>query len=193
MEEANCAILILAGGQSKRMGTDKTGILFEGKPLLRHLVDRLGMEDWQLFVAGGSPDHVLPPLPQGVTVFPDPIEGQGPLGAFAGFAPLAPSFDRILVLACDLPFFQKPHALALLSSPEGTPMVGSKAWAWIPVAGGRRQVLAGVYAPEAFEVARRLFEGGERKMQRFLDALEFGLLPQENEEPFRNWNQPGEI
>lgn len=174
------------------MGRDKTGILFEGKPLLRHLVDRLGTEPWTLFVAGGAQDHVLPTLPDEVLVFPDPEEDQGPLAAFAGFAPKAPAFDRVLVLACDLPHFAKPHAQTLLRR-SGTPIPGEGARAWVPVAAGRRQVLAGVYTPEAFAVAARLFDRGERSLQRFLDAIEFELLPQEQEKAFLNWNRPGDL
>ncbi len=190
------AILILAGGKSRRMGRDKTGIPFEGKPLLQHMVDRLGSEAWDIFVAGGSREHVLPPLPEGVQVFPDLVEGQGPLAAFASFADKASAFDRVLVLACDLPHFERPHAHSLLAasaSTGGTPLLGPEPQAWIPVAGGRRQVLAGVYTPKAFEMARRLFAGGERRMQRFLDELDFELLPQEDENPFRNWNKPGDV
>jgi molybdopterin-guanine dinucleotide biosynthesis protein A len=187
------AILILAGGKSLRMGKDKTGILFEGKPLLRHLIDRLGTRDWDLFVAGGSPDHELPTLPPEVSVFPDLQTDQGPLAAFASFANKAAAYRRILVLACDLPFFQHTHARILLSHTEGTPIHGSEVQAWIPMAGGQRQVLAGVYKPEVFRLARKIFGEGERRMQFFLDALDFALLPQEDEKPFLNWNSPGDL
>gem|GEM_PF-3903075 len=180
------------------MGTDKTRLILQGKPLLRHLVDRLGTEAWDLFVAGGSSDHGLPALPSEVRVFPDPKPNQGPLAAFAGFRDFAASYDRILVLACDLPFFQHTHAQALLTQSQedrtkGTPFFGSRAKAWIPVAEGRRQVLAGVYTSGAFLLAQELFAKGERKMQSFLDKIDFELLPQEDEKPFQNWNRPGDL
>ncbi len=42
-------------------------------------------------------------------------------------------------------------------------------------------------------MAARLFDRGERSLQRFLDAIEFELLPQEQEKAFLNWNRPGDL
>jgi molybdenum cofactor guanylyltransferase len=95
---------ILAGGQSRRFGSDKANALLEGKPLLEHVAATLGPQVDMLVVAGRE-------WP-GLASVPDfPTPGLGPLGGLAGalaYAELA-GFDAVLSSGCDL--LDIPHNL----------------------------------------------------------------------------------
>jgi molybdopterin-guanine dinucleotide biosynthesis protein A len=86
---------ILAGGRSRRMGTDKARIAWGRGTLLTHAVDRMRQVASKVFVVGSvesAPVRVLP------DVFPE----SGPLGGLQ--AALAQTVtDWNLVLAIDLP------------------------------------------------------------------------------------------
>lgn len=98
----------LAGGQSKRMGRDKTLLTWppgappgaeDGKPLWRHAADRLRevTEDVVLADAG----RCLAPPSSGIQSVPDGA-GKGPVAGILGAADARPG-RPLLVLAADLP------------------------------------------------------------------------------------------
>jgi molybdenum cofactor guanylyltransferase len=86
---------ILAGGRSRRMGTDKAQIVWGRGTLLTHAVDRMAQVAAKVFVVGsmqGAPVRVLP----------DVFDESGPLGGLQ--AALAQTVtDWNLVLAVDMP------------------------------------------------------------------------------------------
>lgn len=89
---------VLAGGRSTRFGSDKAEAIWRGRPLLDHVVDRLGSACPKVIVCGRyHADHE--------TVPDRPASDLGPLGginAALHFA-LANGFDRVLSAPCDAP------------------------------------------------------------------------------------------
>ncbi len=106
-----CAGIILAGGQSRRMGGGDKGLLpLSGQPMLAHVITRLRPQVEALALnANGDPQRFSEfSLP----VIADPIEGfAGPLsGVLAGmnWAVLEqPDITHIVTAAGDTPFFPK--------------------------------------------------------------------------------------
>jgi molybdopterin-guanine dinucleotide biosynthesis protein A len=66
---------VLAGGQSRRMGTDKALVEFRGRPLVAHAVDLLCAVGLPVFIAGARS-----PLESYAPVIPDFTTDAGPLG-----------------------------------------------------------------------------------------------------------------
>jgi len=103
-EEPRIAGLILAGGQSRRMGRDKALLPLASRPLLQHVIDRLApqVESLALAVERVSPSLAGFGLPQ----IPDPRPGhRGPLGGLlAGLRHFAVDFTWVLLAPCDSPF-----------------------------------------------------------------------------------------
>jgi molybdenum cofactor guanylyltransferase len=98
--------VILAGGQSRRMGYDKALIDFQGRPILAHVIDTLRELSDDVIVVS---NRVEAYTAFGARVVPDYDPPAGPLGGVAaGLA--AMQCDRCLVVACDMPFLN----LALL-------------------------------------------------------------------------------
>ena len=96
----NLSLVIQAGGQSSRMGTDKGLITLHGKTLVEWIIsqtDSLGAE--QLIISNSPElyqDYHLP-------VYQDVFQGIGALGGLYSALYFA-SYEWVFVLACDMPF-----------------------------------------------------------------------------------------
>lgn len=104
------AAIVLAGGQSSRMGQDKALIPVQGVPLLRRTCEVALDCTSQVYVVTPRPAIYQPLLPpQCHLVLEQPLlhetQTQGPLVGFAqGLAVV--SSEWVLLLACDLPYLQ---------------------------------------------------------------------------------------
>lgn len=89
---------ILAGGASRRFGSDKALAEIDGRPMLTHVAERLSGQCDALIVVG----HDWSGL---VRVDDRPFPGLGPLGGLAGALAhgAAKGFDAVLTSGCDLP------------------------------------------------------------------------------------------
>lgn len=116
--------VLLAGGQSRRMGGGDKGLrLLAGKPMMAHVRDRLAAAANPIIInANGDPQRFAP---LGLPVVADEVEGYaGPLaGVLAGLkwaAEHQPKARYVATAACDTPFFPEDFVAALLSAAEGT-------------------------------------------------------------------------
>ena len=93
---------IMAGGRSTRMGTDKGLVLFQGKPMIGHVIERvMNVTDRIAIVTNdpGSYSHF------GYPTIQDIYQGMGPLGGIqAALNHLVEAY--LLVVACDMPWLQ---------------------------------------------------------------------------------------
>ncbi|HPC17989.1 MAG TPA: molybdenum cofactor guanylyltransferase, partial [Candidatus Hydrogenedentes bacterium] len=96
----NAAAVVLAGGNSTRMGQDKRFLAFHGRPLIEYVCNQLRGAFPEVLVAANDATRLaFLNLP----VIPDVMPGQGPLGGIA--ATLAASnYDLNFFVACDIPF-----------------------------------------------------------------------------------------
>lgn len=113
--EENSAI-ILAGGFSKRLGSDKGLIKLANKPLIIHVIDRISAVVGEVVVVVGSSgqkndySHFLKSK---VKIVIDKYETQSPLvGALTGFENVQGEYS--LLLPCDTPFISSQIASFLL-------------------------------------------------------------------------------
>lgn len=90
--------VILAGGESRRFGSDKAVALWRGRPLIAWARDAIAAWCGMVYVNGREWGE-LPSLPD------QPRAGLGPLGGIAaGLAQgLADGCDTVLTIACDMP------------------------------------------------------------------------------------------
>ena len=153
----DCSAILLAGGQSSRMGTPKLWLEFAGRPLLQHLVERLAELTPEVIVVA-APGQELPPT--GARILYDESPGEGPVaGLVVGLRevtrPLA------FVASCDVPFLRRELVRFLVDQAEGYDVV-------VPEWGGRPQPLLAVYRTSVQPVlARQLAEGRRRTTDLF--------------------------
>lgn len=104
------AAIVLAGGQSSRMGQDKALIPVQGVPLLRRTCDVAASCTSQIYVVTARTETYQPLLPSHYHLIAEKplfnqVQPQGPLIGFAQGLAVIPT-DWVLLLACDLPYLQ---------------------------------------------------------------------------------------
>ena len=130
--------IVVCGGQSRRMGQPKAWLPFGPEVLLQRVVRLVGDAVASIVVVA-APGQDLPPLPTGVMIVRDPVEGRGPLqGMAAGLAALPESVELAYATATDAPFLA-PGWIGFLCN-----RIGDLDMA-IPRAGGYDHPLAALY------------------------------------------------
>lgn len=108
--------VILAGGRSRRMGGKTKALLpLAGKPMLRHVIDRVRPQVTELSLSVEYPSHSFDPF--GLQQLPDRKADGGPLqGLLAALQWMDPACDWMLLVPCDAPFVPRDLAEQLFES-----------------------------------------------------------------------------
>jgi molybdopterin-guanine dinucleotide biosynthesis protein A len=178
---ADCTGLILAGGDSRRMGRDKAMLEFDGKTLLDRTVDLMQSLFPQVLLS-------VRRIREGATlpqVVDDP-SGGGPLaGLCAGLAHSRTPW--VFATAVDMPFLC-PGLIRELSARRGHHE------AVVPVAGGVLQPLAAYYATSALPSLRAaLAEPGARSLRGALERLDVLHVREERSRAFIDLDTPEDV
>jgi molybdopterin-guanine dinucleotide biosynthesis protein A len=154
--------IILAGGRSSRMGTDKRHLHVHGRPLVEHVFAQItGMFGEVLMSVGDVPYDGIPAARQVVDRFGD----AGPMGAIAS-ALEESAYDINFVTACDIPSLPLGFINVLLRQARDHQVV-------VPVdAYGRHEPVFAVYRKSVLPHLRRLLEGGERRVLMLYDHVD---------------------
>ncbi len=166
MPDGPACALILCGGRSTRMGTDKAALDWNGKTLLERAADfwRERPETGKVLAAVGGRDH-LPVLPADVVPVFDEYPGQGPMaGLHAAFS--QSDAELVYVSAVDMPFL-RPDALP-------APPAGDAA---VYVKDGRPEPLFGAYRRRCLPVIERMLAAGQNKMTLLLEEIDTEYIP----------------
>ncbi len=154
--------VVLAGGSSTRMGAPKASLPWDGSTLLARVVAALAPVTARVLVVA-APAQELPPLPPGVEVVTDTVDGRGPLeGIAAGLAAAAGTHERALVAAVDLPWLTTALAARVLAGLDDDADVA------VPLRDGRVQPLLAAYRTALAADARGLLDAGERRARALL-------------------------
>jgi molybdopterin-guanine dinucleotide biosynthesis protein A len=180
----SAAVIVLAGGRSRRMGRDKASLPFGEETLLDRVVRTAREVVGQVVVVAREGQELPGDFP---VVARDPAEGLGPLaGITAGLA--ATGAERAFVTACDTPFLTPAFIRFLLDASAGRD-------AAVPLVGGYHMTTAAAYGRGVLPVARELLE--QRRLRPFfllerVDARIVGEAELPDLESLRNCNTPEE-
>ncbi len=184
------AAIILSGGKSSRMGTNKALLKINEKTNIERIRDTLKIYFDDIILVTNEPEsyEFL-----GVKMAPDHYPGMGPLaGLHAGLS--ASVYDRNFIAACDMPFVSGELAAALIKQCRSHDAV-------IPVINGRQHPLFSVFQKRTAELAAKSIEAGNLRMTHLLEQLnvlyltekELGkLVRTDMERIFFNMNRPDE-
>jgi molybdopterin-guanine dinucleotide biosynthesis protein A len=181
--------VLLAGGESRRMGRDKATFLFRGKPLWQVQLEILRrLRPAEIFVSGRTD-----PLwrPADVRFIADNPPSCGPLSGVASSLAKIHT-NHLLVLAIDMPFMTENYLRAICDAIEPGRGVVAKV-------DNRAEPLAAVYPREAEIDFRTALAGTDFSLQSIVrhlvrsgKLLEISVMEQERP-LFRNVNNVSDV
>lgn len=174
--------LIFAGGQSRRMGTDKALLEVDGVPLLQkvHQVAQV-CTDRVYIVATPRPG-----FPADWHYLTESSPGQGPLLAFQDSLAQI-SADWVLLLACDLPYLEVSAVQRWCAELEQVP---AAAIAYLAPHPKGWESLCGFYRPRCLPSLRQWIGLGHRSFQAWLASEVVVPMRETDRRLFVNWNYP---
>jgi molybdopterin-guanine dinucleotide biosynthesis protein A len=185
----NLSAVLLAGGESRRMGKDKATLLFLGNPLWQTQLEVLRkLEPTEIFVSARSDPAWRPADVQFVT---DDPPSRGPMSGLA--ASLASMRAKhLLVLAIDMPFITEEYLKFLYSRSKPGRGVVSKIE-------DRFEPLAAIYPREALAEVQRTLTGTDFSLQTMASRLvaegklQVICVPPQEKTFFLNVNEPADL
>lgn len=177
--------LVLAGGRSERMQTDKGALHYHGLDQRQHTANLLAefCPDVRVSV---RPDQAAT-LPAGLTALPDTFLNLGPLGGILSAFQADPN-AAWLVLACDLPFLTRETLEHLVSNRQPARMATSfrSPWDAFP------EPLVSIWEPRSYGQLLRFLSLGYACPRKALINSDIELLSPPMPEELRNVNTPAE-
>jgi len=184
------AAIILAAGQSSRMGAHKILLPLQGKPVILHAVDNANAAGFAevIVVVGHCAEAVRAALAgQRIQIIENPDYRQGQSTSLrAGVAALRPEMDAALILLGDQPLVQPAILTALVQAwqQSGKPIVA-------PLYNGQRGnpvLFARALFPELLSVTGD--QGGRAILQRHAQEIELvPMLDADAAEDLDTWQQ----
>lgn len=152
---------LLAGGKSRRMGSDKRNLTFGGQTFLEQIGGQLLEFPERLLSLHGAADCGL----EGFLPVPDAFPGCGPLGGLYTVLRVCRS-DALLVVSCDMPRYERSLGLLL----AGRLADGYDAVIAV-TRDGREHPLCGVYRKTAAGPLEAQLQAGQLRMTKALAKL----------------------
>ena len=176
--------LLLIGGTSSRMGTDKASLVFDGQTLMDRQVELLSKHIPEVFLSVACEDKRTFSQP----TIRDLSPNLGPLeGLRAAFA--EDPKTAWLVVACDLPLFDEATLKFLLEQAEPN----QKATCFLNRLDGLPEPLCTLYQPAVAEALAEYLSGGQRCARKFLESLEPQTLELPSPLALDNANRPEQL
>ncbi|MAZ37066.1 MAG: molybdenum cofactor guanylyltransferase [Bacteroidetes bacterium] len=175
--------VILAGGKSSRMGTDKGLLEIAGKPMVQHLIETLQPLAANSWISTSNKMYIQ----FGVSLLTDEYDSIGPLGGIH-IALQRATTPFVLVVSVDAPFVSKECILKLKGSCEQDTIVISRC-------AGKPYPLIGCYPVTALKKLEEYIDQGNRSVFGFLESQkvkEIEFSDQLND-CFRNINTPQDL
>ncbi len=181
--------VILAGGESKRMGRDKAWLKLDGKPLIQLAVEKARALGIREILLSGRVSEDYSTL--GCPVLFDLEPGFGPLGGIERGLHHCTS-PRLLVLAVDLPQMSAGFLKSLLKSCDRLTGI-------VPLLNGQLEPLAAVYPKRCHAFAFAAIARAQYSVRDFAAACQRERavrtfpVSRRHSDCFANWNRPADM
>jgi len=156
----NITGIILSGGKSSRMGSDKGFVLYKNKPFIQHVIDAMQPLVNEIIIVSDNPAYDSFKLKR----INDSIKDAGPLaGLYSGLQ--ASKTELNIVLSCDVPLMNTKTLQKLIdevSDEIDVIQIKSK---------GKEMPLIAMYKKHCKAVCYSLLEEGERRLRIALEQL----------------------
>lgn len=161
---ADVTAVILAGGMSRRLGRNKALEPFQGEPLIRRVIRRMGRVAPNIIIVANDRERVAElDLPDNVTPVIDLYPCKGSLGGIYTGLAAAPT-DWSVFCACDMPFPSPTLYRALLSNRDDNAAV-------VPVVDGRPEPIHAAYSRACLEPIQEKITADRLKISGFFEDV----------------------
>lgn len=181
--------VLLAGGESRRMGRDKATIVCGGEPLWQRQIELLrGLQPEKIFVSARAEPSWLP---LDTELLLDEPPSRGPLSGLTRALERMQT-SHLVVLAVDMPFMSGEQLRALWS-------LAAIGRGVLPMIGKRAEPLAAIYPREArsdFSAALASDDFSLQRLARNLvtaNLVQMFSVPEKDEHLYRSVNAPGDF
>lgn len=181
--------VILAGGKSARMGTDKAFLNLGQQEIIKRIASELQFVFDEVLVVGGDADKLRC---LGLKPVPDLIRGGGPLSGIHA-ALMAARYDKCLVVACDMPFISSALARYIYQKAEGYDVV-------VPRQGTYLEPLFAIYCKTCIKTIEESLRALRYKIVNFYPRVMVNYVDEEelraftgNGKIFFNINTPEDL
>jgi len=160
----NVTGIILAGGKSRRMGSDKGLMIINGKPMIQYIIDELESLDIPVIIVSDNPQYEI----FGIPVFEDSIKNKGPMaGIYTGL--LHSNTEKNVVLSCDVPKISAKLIKQLVSSANNNEVSILKH-------GDTLHPLIGMYKRSLLKDVKTSLNKDQLKMKQFCIDMDCSVL-----------------
>jgi molybdenum cofactor guanylyltransferase len=173
-------LLVLAGGESRRMGRTKAWLEVGETTLVRWVADRLASAFKEVVVSFAEPEQVQELVPYRL-VF-DRKHSAGPLaGLEAGLR--AARTEVTFAVACDMPYVTPELAQLAVAASSGCD-------AAIPRVDGRPEPMCAAYRQSALQSITAALDAGRNRASDLAEQLDVTWLEDLDPQLFRSLNAP---
>lgn len=180
--------IILAGGENRRMGTDKAFLVIDGRPMVEHILAVFNELFKNTIVVTNTPDRYRN---YDVEVTSDALDIRGPLtGIYSGL--LRSTDEYNFVAACDMPFLS-PGLISYMGE------IAAGQDAVVPQFDGFLEPLHAVYRRGILPLMETQLRKQDRRIRGLFDHINVRYLVEEEivrfdplKRSFRNLNTPKE-
>lgn len=176
------SLLLLAGGDSSRMGRPKAWLEVGDTSLLGWMADRLGPQFAEVIVAFAEPEQIEQLVPYRL-VF-DRKRKAGPLAGLEAGLSVARN-DVTFAVACDMPYVTLAVAEVAVAAAHGCD-------AAVPRIDGRPEPVCAAYRRSALLAIAAALDAGRLATSAVLDQLDVTWLEGLDPDLFRSLNTPGD-
>ena len=182
-------VAIQAGGKSSRMGTDKSFVLFEGRPMIETIITKVAnLGDELILITNKPTDYEHLGLPMFSDIYPD----HGSLGGIYTAVSHA-THPHTLVVACDMPWLN-PQLLQYMIDLKETADIIVPRWQEFP------EPLHAIYNKNCLAPIQKKLEAKQLKITKFYSDVTVRYVEKDEIEPldrngrsFANINTPQDL
>jgi len=174
--------VIMAGGKSSRMGSDKGLLPFRGKLLIQYSIDLLKSFCSELLISTQNEEYAQ----FGIPLVKDEIPDCGPIGGIHS-ALKASKNNYIVAIGCDMPFVTTSTIQLLMEKVEAYDCI-------VPSVNGKLEPLCAIYSKSLIDKIEENISNGEFAMNRLIKGSKHLLIIfEENSPDFKNINTLNEL
>lgn len=168
----NITGVILAGGKSSRMGSNKSFLKFGNQTIIERIVDLMKSLFSEVIIITNSPDeykHLNLPL------FEDIYKWKGPLAGIHS-ALINSTTERVFVISCDMPLMTDEMIKYIIDYKSDKPVIFCKA-------AGYHQPLSGIYSKTVINKIEDVLNSkqvSDKSFHQFLKSIDAEIIHPEN-------------